>query len=359
MILPIFKPTRKKIIIFIVFILLAFLGFNFFVPKKGALLQFVQVKRGDIKSIVSSSGTLAGKTTVNLKFKSSGKLAYVNVKTSEKVSKGQLIAGLDTQDLAIKLQQAENTLKDKQATAQKIEDDVKDHDKDETFTQKATRTTAQAARDSAFDGVKEARRAFQDAVLISPINGIVTQAVSVSGQNVSSIDTIVQIVDFSQIFFDSDIDETDISKISLGQITQVSLDGNPDEIFNGTVSEIIPQTKTTSSGATVITVRISLDNPEITPINGLSGQASITIDEAKNVLILPQEALRDDNTVFVQTAQGLNPVKVETGIKSDTDIEIKKGLNLEENVLLNPSSEGSKINQGGNPLQNIILRLRR
>ncbi|MBI4038432.1 efflux RND transporter periplasmic adaptor subunit [Candidatus Daviesbacteria bacterium] len=351
--------SRKVILLLIIIVVLSFIGYNSIFQKKTPSLQFTQVKKGDIKSTVSSSGILTGKNEVNLKFRSSGKLAYVNVSEGEKVSAGQAIAGLDTRDLSIKLSQAENTLKDKQATAQKIEDDVKDHDKDETFTQKANRTTAQAARDSAFDGVKEARRAFGDAVLVSPISGVVTQAVSVSGQNVSSSDTIAQIVDFSEIFFDTDIDETDISKISQGQSAQVSLDAYPDKNFAGTVSEIIPQTKTTSSGATVITTRINLSNPSINPIKGLSGQASIILSEAKNVLILPSEAVRDDNTVFVQTAQGLKVEKVETGIKSDTNVEVKKGLKVDENVLLNPPASGIRVNQQRSLLQSIIFRIRR
>lgn len=351
------KPSKKKVILAI--ILIAILGFGLTRGNnKQQPLQFAQVKRQDIKSTVSSSGTLTGKNSASLKFKSGGKLAYINVKSGDKVSAGQAIAGLDTQDLNIALQQAQNTLRDKQALVDKALDDVKDHSADESFTQRVTRTTAQVTRDNAVDSVKAAQRAFQDAIIISPIAGVVTQAsVSVPGQNVSTSDLIAQVVDFSAINFDTDIDEADISKVTLGQSAQVTLDAYPDKTFSGTVSEIIPQTKTTSSGATVITVRISLDKPDITPVNGLSGQASIILAEAKNALTLPQEAVRDDNTVFVQTSQGLKPEKVETGIKSDTDVEIKSVLSEGDKILLNPPAQGTSINQNRNPLQGIIFRV--
>lgn len=353
----IFRLPKKFLILGL--IIIGILGYFILKPQGNNTqrLQFAQVKKQDIKSTVSSSGSLTGKNVINLKFKSGGKLAYINVKASDEVTAGQVIAGLDTQALSISLQQAQNTLRDKQAIVDKTLDDVKDHDKDETFTQKQSRTTAQVARDNAFDAVKETQRAFQDAVLISPIAGIVTQASSISGQVVGASDTIAQVVDFSKIYFDTDIDEADISKVSLGQTAEVSLDAYPDKNFKGEVSEIAPQTKTTSSGATVVTVRIKMGDMVISLINGLSGQASIILAQAKNVLIIPQEALRDDNTVFIQTQQGLRPKKVITGIKSDTDVEITEGVSEEDRVLLNPPATGLGINQNRNPLQGIIFRV--
>lgn len=353
MIPQILRPGRKKIIILVFLIIASLVAYNFIAPKKQVPLQFTTVKKSDIKVTVSSSGTLTGKDSASLKFKSSGKLSYINVKTGDMVSAGQVIAGLDTQDLAIALQQAENTLRDKQAIAQKAEDDVKDHSSDESFAQKVTRTTAQAARDSAFDSVKASRRAFQDAVILSPINGIVIQAIQVSGQIVGGADLIAQVVDITSIYFDTDIDEADISKVLKGLPAEVILDAYPDAVFKGSVEQIIPQTKTTSTGATVVIARIRLDNPKLSFINGLSGQASVIISEQKGALTIPQESLREDNTVLVQTPGGIRSQKVAPGIRSDTDVEIKEGLSEGDKVLLNPPSQGLP-NRNRNPLQGIL-----
>lgn len=336
---PLFKPSKKKIVIAIVLGILAFWGINMLLPKKQSNLQFADVKKGDISSIVSSSGTLTGKNVVDLKFKSGGKLAYINVKAGDQVTAGQVIAGLDTQQLSIDLQQAQNTLREKQAAAEKAEDEVKDHAKDETFSQKSTRTAAQAARDNAFDSVKEAQRAFRDAIITSPISGTVTQAPFIPGQIVVSSDIVTQVADFSTLILETEIDESDIGKISLGQKSQVTLDAYPDKIFGGEVSEISPQTKTTSSGATVILTKINLEGSAISPVKGLSGQASIILAQAKDVLIIPLEALKEDNTVLIQTNDGLKTQKVTPGITSDTDVEIQEGLLENDKVLLNPPAK--------------------
>lgn len=309
-----------------VILLTAVLAFNFWSRPKNQILQFAQVTKQDIKSIVSSSGTLTGKNVTDLKFKSSGRLAFININPGDQVFAYQAIAGLDSKLLEIDLQQARNTYRDKQAAAEKVEDDVKDHSKDETFTQKATRSTAQVARDNAYDEVKAGEKALQDAYLFTPIAGIVTRAPFVAGQNVSVSDVIVQVVDFSQVYFDTEIDESDIGKISLGQKAEVTLDAYPDKVSEGTVDQIIPQTETTSSGATVVKVRIKLTDPEIILINGLSGQAEILLSEAKDALTIPIEALGEGNMVTVQNEKGQQKVKVVPGIQSDTDVEIKEGL---------------------------------
>lgn len=245
---------------------------------------------------------------------------------------------------------------DKQATVDKIHDDVKGHDADESFTQRQIRTTAEVAANNAYDAVKEAERAFQDAVILSPIDGIVTQAIQIPGQTVGSSDIIARIVDTSAIYFDTDADEADISKISMGLPAEVILDSYPDKVFKGTVDQILPQVKTTSQGATVVTIRIKLDQTDIFFVDGLTGQASIITEETKNVLTIPQEALREDSTVIVSSDQGLRPQKVAPGIRSDTDVEIKEGLKEGEKVLLNPPAPGSNFTngRGGNPLGGIF-----
>ncbi len=343
-ILHLLKPSKKKLIILVILIIAAILGFIFFGQKTKAPLQFATAKRQDIRSTVSSSGSLTGKSVADLKFKSGGKLAYINVKAGDWVKKYQTIAGLDTQDLAIALQQAQNTLRDKQALVDKALDDVKDHSSDENFTQRVTRTTAQVTRDNAVDSVKAAQRAFQDAMISSPIEGIVTQAIAISGQTVFPTDLIAQIVDTKSFYFDTDVDEADISKVSVGSPAEISLDAYPNQMFKGLVDQILPQTKTTSSGATVVTVRIILDNPKLVFVQGLSGESSIIYQTSLNTLTIPQEALRDDNTVVIQVNKRLETQKIETGISSDTDVEIKSGLSEGEKVLLNPPAPGVNLN---------------
>lgn len=327
---------KKYLVLLIILIIGSGLYYYSYFNKKIEPIQTTTVTRQDIKSTISASGTLNGIQTSDLKFKSSGKLAYISAKEGDVVTKGQSIASLDIKDLNIALQQARNDFLSKDATAKKAEDDVKNHESDETYAQRETRIKAQAARDSAYDAVKAAQRDFEDAVIYSPIAGLVTKTDVEPGQFVSPTDLIAQIVDHSQVYFDAEVDETDIGKISIGQKAEITLNSYENRIFEGVIAEIKPIIKETSSGATIIIVRISLGKPEINFVTGLNGQAQITINESKNVLSIPQEALKDDQTVFVKEGDKISEKKIRTGIKSDTHIEILGGLEQNQEVVINP-----------------------
>lgn len=332
------KILTNKFVIIGLIILLGAGWFFFGRVKKTESLVFAMVKRQTIQSSISASGILTGKNSANLKFKSSGKLSFMGVNQGDSVTISQTIAQLDSRDLAVALQQAENDYRSKQAAAEKAEDEVKDHSKDESYTQKQTRTAAQAARDSAFDSVKAARLAFQNAVISTPIAGIVTQAGFLVGQVVGATDIIAQIVDFSQVFFDSDVDEADIGKIAVGQKAQVTLNAYGEKVFPGIVEQITPQTKALASGATVVTVRILLDNPSISLIANLNGQTSIITSEKPDVLTIPQEALKDEDRVLVKEGKEIREVKITTGLRSDIEVEVISGLSENDEVVTNPSA---------------------
>lgn len=343
MLKKIFSPFKfirkipKKFLFLGLILIIAGSGWYFYANSKGTEpIKTVVVKKTNIKSTISTSGVLTGKKTANLRFKTSGKLAYLTIEQNSLVKNGQVIAGLDTQQLNITLQQAQNTLRSAQAAAEKAEDDVKDHSKDETFTQKQTRTASQVTRDNAFDSVKEAQRAFQDAVLVSPISGRVTNISVVEGQNITVSDQIAQIVDDSEIYFDAEVDESDLGKVSLNMPAEVSLNAYEDRTFKGFVTGITPITKTTSTGATIVIARIKIDFDSSRFIAGLNGQAEIINEQLIDVITIPSEALKDETTVYVKKNSKFEERKVETGISSDTETEIKSGLSLGEEVVINP-----------------------
>lgn len=296
--------------------------------------QFAQVKRENLRQLVSSSGILTGNKDLDLKFMSGGQLAYLNVGAGDSVFKGQVIAGLDTTQLNINLRTAQNTLRDKRATVDKIRDD-ENGVTNETFAQRQTRTTAEVAQDNAYEGVLAAQKALRDSVMIAPIDGIITNVNVVPGQIISVADVVAHLEDFSKIIFKSDVDESDISKITIDQPAEVTLNAYGDKIFKGKVSEIDLQTRTTSSGATVVTVKVELENANLDQVQGLNGQVNIITSEKDNVLSIPLDALRNGDTVFVRTKFGIRPQKVVTGLATDTNIEIKEGLKEGDEVVVN------------------------
>lgn len=357
----------KKILTPGIIIILALIYFFFLKGPETPKLETAQVKKQDIASTVSASGKITGKDTVNLRFLQGGKLTFINVKTSDRVEQNQTIAGLDTQAQSINLQQAENNLKAEQANADKVLDDIHLYQygnggfanvgsSNETMTQRQARTTAEVSRDNAFDFIKAAQRNFQDLFVVSPIPGIVTQSNIFPGQFVGPGDTVAQIIDDSEIFFEAEVDEAELNKIGVDLEADILLNAFPDKTFTGTIKQILPQTRSTTTQATVVIARI-LFTPPANFVFGTEGQASIITAKNKNALTIPLEALRADDTVIIQTSQGLKETKIKTGIKSDTDVEIQEGLSEGQTVITNPPAQLPK--SDNSPLDRLSKIFRR
>lgn len=335
-------------------ILLLVIGGWFIFAKANAkppVYRYSTVQSGTIQKTISASGIVNGKNSANLHFQSSGQLASISVKTGDTVKKGQLIASLDTTQLIANVNQANNNYRSAQAAVTNVINQINQYQygqeigpTQETFAMQANRTAAQVTRDNAYDSINAARDALNNATIYSPLAGLVTSTSGLPGQNVTAGDTIAQVIDLAAgIVFEADVDESDITKIVVGQAAQVTLNSYGDKVFNGYVSEVKPITKTTTNGATVVTVKIDLSQSGVAPIAGLNGQAEIVQEQKTNVLFIPQDAVRSDNTVLVKN--GTNPptpVKVTTGLMSDTDVEITSGLQAGQEVVTNPPAPGSK-----------------
>src|SRR5579884_4275686 len=82
--------------------------------------QMATVKRGNVAVSVVATGPIATTQTVPLTFKTSGKLADLKVQVGQQVSKGQVLATLDTSDLQTALEQAQANLTQAQANLAKL-----------------------------------------------------------------------------------------------------------------------------------------------------------------------------------------------------------------------------------------------
>lgn len=115
------------------------------------------------------------------------------------------------------------------------------------------------------------------------------------------------------------VDEVDINRISIGQQIYVNLESYPGKLFKAKVDRIIPQLDQQTQTFKVIG---SFSEKPRTLYMGLTGEASIVVDERKKALVIPLEYLSP--TDEVETDEGL--LKVKTGIRSLSHVEITGNL---------------------------------
>jgi RND family efflux transporter MFP subunit len=334
---------NKKIIIggIFLFLLLIFWWFKS-VPARST--DSPQNTAKVVKTDLQIAFSVDGKLTIDSyqsNFLTSGKVAQVLVKEGDPVYKGQAIARLDLQELSINLRQAENTLRDKQAIAEKIEDEVKDNDTDETFAQRALRTTAQAARDSAYDEVLSARRAFQDATIVSPVDGIVAQIGFKEGQSISTQnqDSSVIFIKPDSISFVAYAEEDDVLKISDEQSVKVTLDAYNKEQFPSKLIYLSPLSVIDNNGLSSYKIIASIENPDsFRLLDGMEGSIYFVTKEVKDIVAVANKAVyREENQSYVDVRESNGDFKktlVKTGFTDGKSVEVISGLSVGQEVLI-------------------------
>ncbi|HKW62924.1 MAG TPA: efflux RND transporter periplasmic adaptor subunit [Candidatus Acidoferrum sp.] len=224
---------------------------------------------------------------------------------------------------------------------------------------------------------------------LSPINGIVSYlpervgdyvVMGIQNQQGSFIMTLS---DMSVVTAEVKVDETDIVNVKLGQDADVTIDAIPGKVFKGKVTEVGSQAVLRSSGLTTtqtttstqeakdFKVVVTLDSPPENLRPGLSATAKIKTAERKNVVAIPIQALamrtrkeledaaknakgqgsgvtlaapppaaagdpKKDEIQGVFVVNGKKAVfrSVDTGISGVTDIEVTKGLQSGDEIVI-------------------------
>lgn len=181
----------------------------------------------------------------------------------------------------------------------------------------------------------------------APTSGGLAMGNIKEGQQVTAGSKLFQIVTGKNLEFLAEVDESDISQIKIGQLAEVNLNSNKNKKYKGVVKEVGLVTRTTSSGATAIDVKIELIDFDDTPIVGLSGDATIQTETKKNSLVIPIEYLQENESgLFVNVLENgkVKKLKIEVGLESNEGYEVVSGLN-EGDIIVKGSNfkEGEKV----------------
>ncbi len=139
-----------------------------------------------------------------------------------------------------------------------------------------------------------------------------------------------------QVVVSIDVDELDISSVSLGQTAKITLDALEGQELEGTITNI---SSTASQGTSSVKypVEITLEKTS-DMILGMSASATIYVEESENALLIPVTALQEKgNKTFVYTTQEKDgtlsgETEVETGLSDGSQVEITSGLSEGDTV---------------------------
>ncbi len=232
---------------------------------------------------LSVSGTLQATTTVHLAFQLAGKIEEIDVSEGNRVSKGQQLAKLDDSSLQNNLIIAEAKLKEVQNKHARLATLYKRGSL--TITDMDKIDAALAENLAATENIK---KQLNDAILLSPINGVVARKFAEAGSIATPGSPVLDVVEVDQIKAVLSIPESDVSLIHSGQQVTLRLPANQRHIFNSIIDELLPvaDSLTRSYEATCL-----LNNDKNLLFPGSVILATILLDGKTEILTIPGESV--------------------------------------------------------------------
>ena len=222
-------------------------------------------------------------------------------------------------------------------------------------------TSTSSAASAADSGVSQAEQALAaaksnlaNATFVAPFDGVVlfnpTGTPGADGEipkasegaAVGPQSAPFTVVDLSGVRFTAEVDEADINRVKAEMSGQVRLDAFPDAPFTSTVVQVRSAAQQTATGGTIFPVDMSLDDTGKKVLIGMKGDAEISVSNVGSAIVIPIEALFDQNGksyVYVVQDGHLKKTDVTTGAVTDTNAQILRGLEPGQVVALSGSVE--------------------
>jgi HlyD family secretion protein len=194
----------------------------------------------------------------------------------------------------------------------------------------------QAQLDQTEASLTRAKKQLSKASLISPCGGIITDITKEEGEQVSTAEAVVSIICKGKFQIEVDIPEADIGKVSLQNLTNISLDAFPEEVFPGKVVKIDPA-ETIIQGVVYYKVTVGFDEANEGIKSGMTADVDIITETREKVLRIPQRAVLTKNgkkIVRILNDEKIKEIEVETGNRgSEGEIEIVSGLKEGDKII--------------------------
>ena len=309
-------------------------------PKAVTVTGMV-VYPGVLENKILSTGTLEANEEVQLRSETPGRVISINFEEGTPVKKGQLLIKINDQELQAqlkKLQLEEDLAKDDVYRKQKLLE---------------MKAVSQEEYDKSANqlGVMEAeielvKSQIAKTEIYAPFNGMIGLRHVSPGEYVSSTTLVALLIQEDPIKIEFSVPEKYREKVKKGTVIQFRVEGI-DSTFTGKVFAIEPKIDPATRN---VTLRAICPNPQNLLVPGSFAKVEIVLETLDKALIIPSEAIIPQlmgEKVFISSNGKAVSRIVTTGIRTERDVQVIKGLNPGDTVILNglmQLREGSDIN---------------
>lgn len=305
-------------------------------------VEVAEVVSDEISAYITGTTTLEAEEEATVVAKTSEIVREIRVEEGMHVEKGQVLARLENDMLAIEVQQA-------QADINKLQNDFNRSKElyDKNLISKEEFENVRFQYEAQKAASKKARLNLEYTTIRAPISGVVAARYIKVGNMVNANQQVFRIVDFDPLIARLYVPEVDIHKVKPGQKAELTLDATNSTVFDGEVIRISPVVDPQTG---TVRVTIAVHDSQHTHLKpGMFARVKIIHDTHDNTLLIPKQAvMTEDGEEMVFTVQDSLAARtvIKTGYANERYYEILEGLQMGDKVVVvgqNGLKDSSKV----------------
>lgn len=304
-------------------------------------VEVAQVERRDMASYIETNGTLEAESEVDIVARSAGPIVELRAEETMAVRKGQLLARLDQEEIASRLEVSRVALEEAETAFERAETLQRANlISSEAFDQARSRVEAARAE---FRG-NEIQMAYTQ--IRAPFSGLIVERYVKFAENVAVNQPLFRLSDFDPLLCPIQVPERDLPRLAVGQPAYLTVDAWPDERFEARVLRLSPVVDA-ATGTVKVTLEVEAAG-KLRP--GMFGSIFLQTDTHEGALVIPKTALALDSigdAVFVVDGGAAKRRDITLGVREGDFVEVVSGLEEGEPVV----SVGQDSLSDGTPIE--------
>jgi HlyD family secretion protein len=198
--------------------------------------------------------------------------------------------------------------------------------------------------DQALMAHEQALAALEAAELYAPFDGVVMDVTATVGEQVGTNTPILTLADLTEPLLRFWVEETDMSRVAVGNVVNITFEALPDDTFSGEIIRVDPVLVTVDGTPAVQALaHLDLDTQTVNLLAGMTAEVEVIAAETRGAMLVPVEALRETSpgnyAVFVVKPDGeLEMRAVTIGLQDVINAEVLTGLEVGETVSVGETS---------------------
>lgn len=292
-------------------------------------VEGVRVERAPFVGTVTGVGRTEASERATLAFRVGDRVARVRVQEGQAVEKGEVLIELDaaTYEMAVREAEAAVASARLQYEGQLFADSSAGEEK-------KARVAARTGLTGATQRLDRARLDLDGTILRAPFAGEIVELRVHEGERATPDQPAVLLIDRRKLRLPAEVLESDFGQLKVGAHVRTRFTALPDEPFHGTVRALSPVIRADRGTGLVY---VELDNPDGRLRPGMYGEVTLDARRFEDRLCVPRSALleRDRRLLVFRVRDGRAEWSyVETGLESESTIEITSGLESGDTVLV-------------------------